>query len=63
VQEILGTDGWMGDVNFGGAAAAENPPAISLMSLVAGGYFAVPPNGDPFPGAAIFDTGQVIAQA
>lgn len=63
VRDILGTNGWMGDVNFGGVTAQGNPPAIALMSLIAGGYFVVPPRGDPFPGAAIFETEQLVAGA
>jgi deferrochelatase/peroxidase EfeB len=41
---------WLGPVNFGG-----NPPSARVLSLLAGGYYAVPPKGEPFPGAGLFD--------
>jgi deferrochelatase/peroxidase EfeB len=54
--KILETPGWLGDVNFGGrsSATAPEPEPIVLMRLIAGGFYAVPPRGDPFPGAALF---------
>lgn len=53
---ILGTPNWMGDVNFGGqAGGTETLPDFELMSMVAGGYFIIPPIRDmPFPGASVF---------
>lgn len=41
---------WLGPVNFGG-----DPPSARVISLLAGGYYAVPPQGAPFPGAVLFD--------
>ncbi len=59
IENILEIPKWMGDVNFGGPADPEptDPPPIPLMSLLAGGCYAVPPNGDPFPGADLFASG------
>jgi deferrochelatase/peroxidase EfeB len=48
VRNVLSTDGWLGDANFGGPA---NAPA--LLSLLAGGVYAVPPDAEPFPGAEL----------
>jgi deferrochelatase/peroxidase EfeB len=45
---ILTRDGWLGDANFGGK------PSPTLLRLIGGGYYAVPPAGGPFPGADIF---------
>ncbi|HET9957153.1 MAG TPA: hypothetical protein VFQ61_21800 [Polyangiaceae bacterium] len=55
LRRILGTTGWLGDVNFGGTA--EQPlaaPPLPLMSVASGGLYAIPPRGDPFPGAPLF---------
>lgn len=56
VQQVLGLEGWLGDVNFGGPttprAGEPRPPA--LMALRAGGFYAVPPRESPFPGASLF---------
>ncbi len=52
---ILRSRDWMGDVNFGGVVGDPVIPAFNLMSVVAGGLFAVPPVADPFPGASLFD--------
>ncbi len=51
---ILRANEWMGDANFGGQEGNAAVPAFPLMSLVAGGLFAVPPRGDPFPGHDLF---------
>jgi deferrochelatase/peroxidase EfeB len=53
---VLGLEGWLGDVNFGGPAEPEagDPPQIRLITLLAGGYYAVPPRAKPFPGADLF---------
>jgi deferrochelatase/peroxidase EfeB len=51
---ILRSAGWMGDANFGGIAGDPAVPAFPLMSLVAGGLFAVPPVDGPFPGHSLF---------
>lgn len=55
VQHLLHLPGWLGDVNFGGRhdAGAGEPPAVGFISLVAGGFYAVPPRSQPFPGAEI----------
>jgi Dyp-type peroxidase family len=58
---ILNTPGWLGDVNFGGPEhpGPGEPSPISFLSMIAGGFYAVPPKADPtqgeeFPGAGIF---------
>lgn len=45
---ILTNQSWLGDVNFGGE------PSPALLTLIGGGYYAVPPAGGPFPGAEMF---------
>jgi deferrochelatase/peroxidase EfeB len=59
VKTILELPSWMGGVNFGGPANPNpgEPTPIRLMSLIAGGFYAVPPIADPFPGASIFEIG------
>ena len=55
IRNILSIETWMGAVNFGGPAGnGQRPKPVKLMSLLAGGFYAVPPKGDPFPGSAIF---------
>lgn len=56
VQQVLGLQGWLGDVNFGGPAAPRvgDPHPPDLMSLRAGGFYAVPPRERPFAGAGLF---------
>jgi deferrochelatase/peroxidase EfeB len=56
LQHLLHLPGWLADVNFGGPAAprAGEPPSPRLIALVAGGFYAVPPRGRPFPGARLF---------
>jgi Dyp-type peroxidase family len=56
LQHVMHLPGWLADVNFGGPAAAGpgDPPSPRLISLVAGGFYAVPPRRRPFPGAALF---------
>lgn len=55
VRNILSTQSWMGGVNFGGPAEQTGGvKPVRLMSLLAGGYYALPPAGDPFPGAGLF---------
>jgi Dyp-type peroxidase family len=51
---ILRSDQWMGDANFGGVVGDPAIPAFKLMSVVSGGFFVVPPEADPFPGSDIF---------
>jgi Dyp-type peroxidase family len=48
LTNILTKDNWLGDANFGGK------PSATLLRLIGGGYYAVPPVGRPFPGAGIF---------
>lgn len=57
LKVVLGTDGWLGDVNFGGPREPRRgePPQVELMSLLAAGYYAVPPRAQPFPGAKLFE--------
>jgi deferrochelatase/peroxidase EfeB len=56
VQQVLGLQGWLGDVNFGGPTfpRAGDPKPPDLMSLRAGGFYAVPPRERPFAGASLF---------
>lgn len=56
LQHLLHLPGWLGDVNFGGPTdpAPGDPRPPALVSLLAGGLYAVPPRGRPFPGAALF---------
>ena len=56
LQHVLHLPGWLADVNFGGPAAPRpgDPPSPRLISLLAGGLYAVPPRGRPFPGADLF---------
>lgn len=57
VENILSLGVWMGNVNFGGPAVprAGEPPPIELMIMLSGGFYAVPPRAEPFPGAELFD--------
>ena len=56
LQHLLHLPGWLGDVNFGGPTQPTPGDARSpqLISLLAGGFYAVPPRGNPCPGATIF---------
>lgn len=56
LQHILHLPGWLGDVNFGGPTEPESgePPQFDLISLLAGGFYAVPPRARPFAGAELF---------
>jgi Dyp-type peroxidase family len=57
LTNILMTPGWLGDVNFGGPAHARPgalEPVQGLVRVIAGGYYAVPPDATPFPGADAF---------
>jgi deferrochelatase/peroxidase EfeB len=52
LRQILGLSSWLGGVNFGGRPTpAEGPEPIRLISLRAGGFYAVPLAASPFPGA------------
>lgn len=55
LTKILTADSWLGDANFGGREGGTGMFAsVPLVSVLAGGYYAVPPRGRPFPGAKIF---------
>jgi Dyp-type peroxidase family len=56
LKQILSFWGRLGDVNFGGPKDPKpgEPASVPLASVIAAGYYAVPPKGDPFPGAEIF---------
>jgi deferrochelatase/peroxidase EfeB len=56
LTNIFLKSGWLRDVNFGGDpdAAAGQPRPITLIKLIAGGLYAVPPKDEPFPGARLF---------
>ena len=45
---ILTNPSWLGEANFGGT------PSGTLLTLIGGGYYAVPPTGGLFPGAEMF---------
>lgn len=53
LQHLLHLPGWLGDVNFGGSAAAGVAP-MSFITVDAGGLYAVPRVSDPFAGAGLF---------
>lgn len=55
-HHVLHLPGWLGDVNFGGPVDPQrgDPPQTPLISVLAGGLYAVPPVSEPFPGAEIF---------
>lgn len=57
LQHILHLPGWLGDVNFAGSTEPRpgEPEQVALLSLIAGGFYAVPPVAEPFPGATLFD--------
>jgi deferrochelatase/peroxidase EfeB len=57
LRQLLGLSSWLGDVNFGGRRDRRpgEPPPLELLSLRAGGFYAVPPREDPFPGAKLFE--------
>jgi deferrochelatase/peroxidase EfeB len=58
LQQILGLHGWLGDANFGGPVDGLPglPDPIQLMALRAGGFYAVCPRAEPFPGAHLLAT-------
>lgn len=55
ITDVLARNDWLGGVNFGGGPPGGEPPDRQILALVAGGFYAVPPHGDPFPGAVVFD--------
>lgn len=57
LQQVMRLPGWLGDVNFGGPTSASpgEPRSPELISLLCGGFYAVPPKAEPFPGAELFD--------
>jgi deferrochelatase/peroxidase EfeB len=54
LQQLLHLPRWLGDANFGGSGAEAARP---LLSVVAGGFYAVPPRAKPFPGVSLFAVG------
>ncbi|MCI0747880.1 MAG: Dyp-type peroxidase, partial [Verrucomicrobia subdivision 3 bacterium] len=54
---VLRSPDWIGTANFGGpdSPAVGEPPNLPILGLIAGGFYAAPPIGDPFPGAPLFD--------
>jgi deferrochelatase/peroxidase EfeB len=55
VRDMLSRREWLGGVNMGGGSAGGEPPDETILSVIAGGFYAVPPKGEPFPGAPLFD--------
>jgi deferrochelatase/peroxidase EfeB len=57
LHHLLHLPGWLGDVNFGGPVhpQAGDTPSPALLTLLAGGLYAVPPTAEPFPGAGLLD--------
>lgn len=55
-QHLMHLPGWLADVNFGGPTdpATGDLPSPQLITLMAGGFYAIPPRGGPFPGAEVF---------
>jgi Dyp-type peroxidase family len=58
LHHLLHLPGWLADVNFGGPAKRRrgDPPSPTVISLLAGGLYAVPRRSRPFPGAELFRT-------
>ena len=54
VKTILTRPGWMESVNFGGRYERGARAPVDFVSVIAGGYYAVPPDDRPFPGSQIF---------
>ena len=56
LTNILTIPGWLGNANFGSFEDAKpgQPSYVSFISIIAGGYYAVPPKAQPFPGAELF---------
>ncbi len=53
LQHLLHLPGWLGDVNFGGSSDGSGE-ATTILRVAAGGFYAVPPVEQPFPGASLF---------
>ena len=52
LAHVMHLPGWLADVNFGGSAGdASN---LTLLSVAAGGLYAVPAAAEPYPGAELF---------
>jgi deferrochelatase/peroxidase EfeB len=51
LQHLLHLPGWLGDANFGGTSEGNS---LQLLSLRAGGFYAIPPRACPFAGADLF---------
>ncbi|MDP9135584.1 MAG: Dyp-type peroxidase [Actinomycetota bacterium] len=56
LRQILTIPSWLGSVNFGGVPRGPNatgPDPIHFIHLRAGGFYAIPPRAEPFPGAGL----------
>lgn len=62
VLHILGTQEWLGDVNFGGDPNAQPEGMAALLRVYAAGVYFVPPKGGPFPGASAFGMAEAAGQ-
>jgi deferrochelatase/peroxidase EfeB len=56
LTNILTIPGWLGNANFGSSEGAKpgQPTYVTMASIIAGGFYAVPPKVPPFPGADLF---------
>lgn len=58
VHHILNLHGWLGDVNFGGRSESDGGASpVQLITVLAGGLYAVPPVSAPFAGHEVFSSG------
>jgi Dyp-type peroxidase family len=55
IEQALHQPGWFGDANFGGQSSPNSDarPPLQLLTVSAGGFYAVPPAATLFPGAEI----------
>jgi deferrochelatase/peroxidase EfeB len=58
-HHVLHLQRWLGDANFGGPTAGtpEDRASSTFVRVLAGGFYAVPPVAQPFPGSCLFEAG------